>query len=120
MNTLPSWIKPYTTDAYNYAYTFLYCKLPKEVREHITKIKNGEKVDNDNYLARHAEIFFHNVGIMAEYEMSFEDLKALERKEKLEGIHPSQHKKSIKKETAQTQTLQEKPQENTGEGANPS
>lgn len=87
MNQLPSWIKPNTADAYNHAYTFLYCKQPRDIREMLDKAKDTD------FNTRETREFMKEVRRIAEYEPSHEDLKALERKEKVEGIHPSQHKK---------------------------
>lgn len=86
---LPSWIKPYTADAYNHAYTFLYCGQPKEIREMIDQVKS-----DNNFSNRFTNEFFKEVKRMAEYEMPLDDLKALERREKMENRHISQHKAS--------------------------
>ena len=96
-NQLPSWIKPDTKDAYNYAYTFLYCKLQREVRVVVDNLKGNDAlqkslVDATDYASRTARDFFKEVKRMAEYHLPFEELKALERREKAEGIHPSQQK----------------------------
>lgn len=95
---LPSWIKHDTADAYNYAFTFLYCKLPRDVRDLVDKAKADDAIyasisKNTDYASRIANEFFKEVRRMAQYEKSQEDLKALERREKMEGIHPSQQKK---------------------------
>ncbi len=94
---LPSWIKPYTADAYNYAYSHLYCELwDGQVREVVDKIKANQEIGlpDSNFAVRHAKEFFKQVEHVATLEISLEDLKALERKEKVAGIHPSQHKNS--------------------------
>lgn len=87
MSQLPSWIKPCTAEAYNHAYTFLYCRQPREIRNMLDKAK-----DDDAFATRFTSEFLKEVRRMAEYEMPWEDLKALERQEKVAGIHPSQHK----------------------------
>ena len=85
---LPSWITPHTKDAYNWAYTFLYCKQPEEVREDIDRVKKDNGFSN-----RFTVNFFSEVIRIAEYEMSYDDKKAAERREKAENRHPSQQKK---------------------------
>ena len=88
MSSLPSWIKPDTADAYNHAYTMLYCARPADIRAMIDKHKS-----DDSSKPREVVEFMKEVVRMAQFEMSHEDLKALERREKMEGIHPSQQKK---------------------------
>lgn len=84
---LPSWIKPNTADAYNHAYTVLYCSQPSDIRLMLDTYKADDSKGN-----RETREFMKEVMRMAQYEPSFEDLKALERREKAAGIHPSQHK----------------------------
>ena len=88
MNQLPSWIKPDTADAYNHCYVFLFCKQPKDIRDMIDKVK-----EDNSFSTRETVEFLNEVKRMAQYEMSPQELKDLERKEKIEGIHPSQQKK---------------------------
>ena len=90
---LPSYIKPSTKDAYNYSYATLYCSRPKDIRDMIDKTKNTD------FSTRETEEFFKEVRRIAEYEASMEELKALERKEKSEGKHPSQQGKVVKNAT---------------------
>jgi hypothetical protein len=111
MNILPSWIKPNTAAAFNHAYTFLYCNQNSEVRKMIDKVKDGYEIpkEDNSFAARHARLFFLEVKRMAQFEPSFEDLKALERSEKVQGIHPSQQKK------VESATVPEKPVEKAEE-----
>jgi hypothetical protein len=98
-NRLPSHIKYDTADAYNYAYTTLYCALSKDVRDLIDEAKDEDGLyanlkNGTSYLERTASEFFKEVRRMAQYQPSYEDLKALERREKMEGKHISQQKKA--------------------------
>ncbi len=92
---LPSWIKPNTADAYNHSFAMLYCRELSDVRQMIDKTK-----EDNSFSTRETREFFKEVIRMAQFEMSYEDLKAAERREKMEGIHPSQQKKLITKRVA--------------------
>jgi hypothetical protein len=95
---LPSHIKHDTSDAYNHAYSTLYCGLHKDVRDMIDKAKQDDTVyanlsTQTDYASRTAYEFFREVRRMAELKRSAEEIKDLERHEKSLGIHVSQRKK---------------------------
>jgi hypothetical protein len=95
---LPSHIKHDTSDAYNHAYSTLYCGLHKDVRDMIDKAKQDDTVyanlsTQTDYASRTAYEFFREVRRMAELKRSTEEIKDLERHEKSLGIHISQRKK---------------------------
>ena len=122
---LPSHIKPSTKDAYNFAYTALFCKQPKDIRKLIDEYKNTDV----KHSCREVNEFLKEVRRMAEYEMSAEDLKALERSEKIAGTHVSQTKKEEIKPDVKlnelpkdNQNLESKPKLQTppNSGENPS
>jgi hypothetical protein len=100
---LPSWIKPDSADAFNHAYTMLYCEAEKTVRQMLDRVKDGYVMsDSDlSYDARYAREFYKEVQRIAQYAPSFEDMKALERREKVEGLHPSQQKKALEVKTSE-------------------
>ena len=112
---LPSWIKPNTPDAYNHAYTMLYCGQPKDIRESLDEAKK-----DNNFSNRETREFIKEVIRMAQYEHSFEDLKALERREKIEGVHPSQQKKQTEVKVEDTKIIEKTNLEISPSGDNPS
>lgn len=87
-NQLPSHIKPDSADAYNHAYTVLYCQQPRDIREMLDKAQG-----DSSYSTRETREFFKEVIRMAQFELGYEELKALERREKAEGTHISQMKR---------------------------
>lgn len=87
---LPSHIKHDSADAFNISFALLYCRQSKDVREMIDRVK-----DNFLFSTRETDEFFKEVIRMAQYQPSLEDLKARERKEKMNGEHISQIKKKM-------------------------
>jgi hypothetical protein len=84
---LPSYIKPDSADAFNYAYTMLYCKQPKDIRLLIDRSKTDEK-----FICREIDIFLEEVVRIAQYTPSQEDFFKWQIDEKARGVHPSQIK----------------------------
>jgi len=94
---LPTWIKPGTADAYNYAYTFLYIAQPKDIRILLDKAKDTE------FTCREIREFNAEVRQVAEYEPTPEELVKWKMDENHKGLKAPEKKAEEKKSPPETQ-----------------